>query len=146
MASRTAAPGALTCHERGKGKGDTMMMVTTMTDRQRAAVQGAEARLRAAQRAEAARILQAVAHAYNFTPAQLRSPSRPAELAEARQVAMFLMRTEARATVEEIGRALDRHHSTVLHGVAVIAARQERDRPLRWTVDAIRAELDREAI
>lgn len=125
-------------------KGDAMMMATTMTDRQRAAVRAAERRLRAARRAELTRILRAVARAYNFTPAQLCSPARPAELAEARQVAMLLMR-EARATVEEVGRALERHHTTVTHGVAVIAARQDRDPSLRWTVDAIRAELDREA-
>ncbi len=50
-------------------------------------------RLRRAQRAEGRRIRQAVADGYTLTPAQLASPCRVAERAEARQVAMWLMRT-----------------------------------------------------
>jgi len=50
-------------------------------------------RLRRAQLVEARRIRQAVAVAYILTPAHLLSPWRVAALTEARQVAMWLMRT-----------------------------------------------------
>ncbi len=55
-------------------------------------------RLRRAQRAEARRIRQAVADACLLTPAHLCARRRPAPLAEARQVAMYLMRTRLTAT------------------------------------------------
>ncbi len=113
-------------------------------------------RLRRAQRAEARRIRQAVAVGYTLTLAQLTSPCRVAVLAEARQVAMHLMRTRltwpmpARNRAfpcERIGRLLGgRDHSTVLHGVAVIAARlasgRQEDAYLRHMVRALGATLD----
>jgi len=113
-------------------------------------------RLRRAQLTEARRIRQAVADAYTLTPALLRCPRRPALLAEARQVAMWLMRTRlrwplpARTTAfpcTRIGRLLGgRDHSTVMHGVAVIAVRlvsgREEDASLRQIVRALGATLD----
>jgi len=109
-----------------------------------------------AQLAEARHIRQAVAAAYTLTPAHLCAPCRAHPLAEARQVAMWLMRTRltwptpirnAAFPSERIGRLLGhRDHSTVLHGVAVIAARLVTGRPedacLRQMVRAIGATLD----
>jgi len=113
---------------------------------QRAALQ----RLRRAQLAEARHIRQAVAATCLLTPARLRAPCRVAALAEARQVAMYLMRTRltwprptrnAAFPATRIGRLLGgRDHSTVRHGVAVIAARlaggRADDAALRHLVDA----------
>jgi len=113
-------------------------------------------RLRRAQLAEARRIRQAVADGYALTPAQLTSPCRVAERAEARQVAMRLMRTRltwpmlARTSAfpcERIGQLLgQRDHSTVLHGIAIIAARltsgRGEDAYLRQMVRALDATLD----
>ncbi len=113
-------------------------------------------RLRRAQFAEARRIRQAVAAAYTLTPAHLCAPCRAHPLAEARQVAMYLMRTRllwptptrnAAFPSERIGRLLGhRDHSTVLHGVAVIAARLVTGRPedacLRQIVNSLGAALD----
>jgi len=80
-------------------------------------------RLRRAQRAEARRIRQAVADGYTLTPAQLTSPCRVAARAEARQVAMWLMRTrltwplptrDRAFPCDRIGRLLGgRDHATV---------------------------------
>ncbi len=119
---------------------------------QRAALQ----RLRRAQLVEARRIRQAVADTCLLTPARLRAPCRVAVLAEARQVAMYLMRTRLtwpRPTrngafpATRIGRLLGhRDHSTIMHGVAVIAARlasgRGEDAALRQMVRAIGATLD----
>ncbi len=113
-------------------------------------------RLRRAQFAEARRVRQAVAAAYTLTPAHLCAPCRAHPLAEARQVAMYLMRTRllwptpirnAAFPSKRIGRLLGhRDHSTVLHGVTVIAARLVTGRPedacLRQMVRAIGATLD----
>ena len=65
------------------------MQPDALTVGQRAALR----RLQRAQLAEGRRIRQAVAVGYTLTPAQLTSPCRVADLAEARQVAMWLMRT-----------------------------------------------------
>jgi len=113
-------------------------------------------RLRRAPLAEAPRIRQARAAAYTLTPAHLCAPCRAHPLAEARQVAMYLMRTRllwptptrnAAFPSERIGRLLGhRDHSTILHGVAVIAARLVTDRPedacLRQIVNALGTALD----
>jgi chromosomal replication initiation ATPase DnaA len=125
---------------------------TTRRAGQRAALR----RLQRAQLAEARRIRQTVADAYQLTPALLRSPRRPAALAEARQVAMYLMRTRLRWPLPahttafpcaRIGRLLGgRDHATVMHGVAVIAVRlasgREEDTYLRHMVSALGATLD----
>ncbi len=119
---------------------------------QRAALQ----RLRRAQLAEARHIRQAVAATCLLTPARLRAPCRVAALAEARQVAMYLIRTRltwplptrnGAFPAARIGRLLGgRDHSTVMHGVAVIAARlvsgQADDAALCHVVDALAATLD----
>ncbi len=113
-------------------------------------------RLQRAQLAEARRIRQAVADAYTLTPAHLCAPCRAHPLAEARQVAMYLMRTRllwptptrnAAFPSEWIGRLLGhRDHSTVLHGVAVIAARLVTGHPedacLRQIVNSLGTALD----
>jgi len=113
-------------------------------------------RLRRAQRAEAWRIRQAVADGYTLTPAHLASSCRAAERAEARQVAMYLMRTrltwptptrDKAFPCARIGWLLGhRDQSTVLHGVAVIAVRlasgREEDAALRQMVTALGTALD----
>ena len=125
---------------------------TTRRASQRAAIR----RLQRAQLAEARRIRQTVADAYTLTPALLRCPRRPALLAEARQVAMYLMRLRlrwplpARTTAfpcTRIGRLLGgRDHATVMHGVALITVRlasgRQEDTYLRLIVSAIGATLD----
>jgi len=113
-------------------------------------------RLQRAQLAEARRIRQAVADSYALTRAQLTSPCRVAERAEARQVAMWLMRTRLTWPLPTRDRAFPcvrighllggRDHSTVLHGVAVIAARlvsgRREDAYLCQMVRALDATLD----
>ncbi len=113
-------------------------------------------RLRRARIAEATRIRRVVADNYLLTPAHLLSPCRVAVRAEARQVAMWLMWTRLTWPLptrnrefpcERIGRLLGhRDHSTVLHGVVVLAARltsgRGEDASLRQMVRAIDAALD----
>jgi chromosomal replication initiation ATPase DnaA len=125
-------------------------------ERTRVACQWAVRRLQRAQLAEARRIRQAVADAYGVPLAQLQAAGREREVSEARQVAMHAMRVRllwplalrnAPFPFEQIGALLgERDHSTVMHGVAAIAARldgaAEDAGCLRYMVHAIHATLD----
>jgi len=133
-----------------------MMQPNNPTQEHGAEQAAALRRLRRAQIAEATRIRRVVADNYLLTPAHLLSPCRVAVRAEARQVAMWLMRTRLTWPLPtrnrafpcvRIGRLLGhRDHSTVLHGVSVIAARltsgRGEDASLRQMVRAIGATLD----
>jgi chromosomal replication initiator protein len=110
-------------------------------------------RLQAGQLAEARRIRRAVAHHYGLRPAQLSAPGRHKELAEARQVAMYVMRRDlwwptwsgnVSFPLTRIAALLGRDHATVAHGVGRIAAAQASDASLRWTLATIRATVDDE--
>ncbi len=112
--------------------------------------------LRRAQLAEARRIRQAVADGYGVPVARLCALGRTREVSEARQVAMHAMRARLRwplavrnapVPFEQIGALLgERDHSTIMHGVAAIAARlrggAEADECLRYMARAIHAALD----
>ncbi len=134
---------------------DITMPSLTCTDdeRTRVACQRAVRRLQRAQLAEARRIRQAVAAGYGVPVAQLQAAGREREVSEARQVAMHAMRVRllwplparnAPFPFEQIGALLgERDHSTVMHGVAAIAARLDgADGCLRYMVRAIHATLD----
>ncbi len=128
------------------------MQSDTLDEGQRAALH----RLQRAQLAEARRIRQVVAAGYGLPVAQLRAAGRTRAVSEARQVAMHAMRLRllwplaTRNTpfpFERIGALLgERDHSTIMHGVAAIAARlggnDEGDGCLRYTVRSIHATLD----
>ena len=70
-----------------------------------------------------ATIRRAVAEAAGITEAELLSDSRERAVALPRQVAMYLARQVAAATVVEIGVAIGRHHTTVMHGVEAVGNR-----------------------
>jgi len=122
----------------------------------RVACQRAVRRLQCAQLAEARRIRQVVAAGYGVPVAQLQAAGREREVSEARQVAMHAMRVRLRWPLamrnapfpfEQIGALLgERDHSTIMHGVAAIAARldgaTEDAGCLRYMVRAIHATLD----
>jgi chromosomal replication initiator protein len=67
-------------------------------------------------------VLQTVATTFGISPHALVAKRRDREVVLARQVAMFLMREETGASLNEIGATLGgRDHSTVLHGCEKIA-------------------------
>jgi chromosomal replication initiator protein len=69
----------------------------------------------------------------------LLSKSREMTVAQARQVAMYLLREDAGLTASQIGQELGRDHSTVLHGHARIAsALEEGDAIMTVVLDGIR--------
>ena len=73
-------------------------------------------------------IQEHTAEAFGVSLQDLRSPSRAAHVAWARQVAMYLARELTDATLPAIGREFDRNHTTVLHACKRTADRIGSDR------------------
>ena len=70
-------------------------------------------------------ICSAVCRFYSIEDTVLRSTQTSKAVAEARQVAMYIMNTLGELTTPEIGRVLNRDHSTVIYGCRRIAALME---------------------
>ncbi len=86
--------------------------------------------------------LRAVARRFNITEEQILGRSRTAAVAQARQVAMYLLTTELGMTPTNAGRFLaGRNHSTVIHGAQKIRTALLTDDRLRQSVNTIKAAL-----
>ena len=55
---------------------------------------------------------------FGISVKDLSIPSRKRKYVEARKVAMIRCRKETNATLEEIGKAFNRNHSTVIYNIA----------------------------
>src|SRR5262245_36151510 len=77
---------------------------------------------RPAPRLVAADIRRVVTTFFGVTDNQLDGRSRAGSIARIRQIAFYLCRTRTAQSLPEIGRAFDRDHSTIWHGVRRIAA------------------------
>lgn len=87
-------------------------------------------------------VLQAVADFYNVSLEDLRGSSRCQGIVRPRQIACYLLRQEAGASLPQIGQWLGgRDHTTILHACERIAALLEADGTLRREVQAIRERL-----
>jgi chromosomal replication initiator protein len=68
-------------------------------------------------------IIKAVCEFYAVKPTQLKGPKRDASLVKARQIAMYLLKSELDLTLVEIGNVLGgRDHTTIMHGVEKITS------------------------
>ncbi len=66
-------------------------------------------------------VIKNICEFYNIKPTQLKGPKRDASLVKARQVAMYLLKTELGLTLVEIGNLLGgRDHTTIMYGVEKI--------------------------
>lgn len=76
-----------------------------------------------------ARILRAAAEAFDVSVPALCSESRTREVAYARQAAAYLLHQQVPGiSLTTIGRTLGhRHHTTIMHALAVVPERAERD-------------------
>jgi len=87
-------------------------------------------------------ILEAVASFYGLKVEDLKGRRRSKELVRPRQMAMYLMREEVKASLPQIGEALGgRDHTTVLYGHRKICDQIERDEGLRRELLAIKERL-----
>jgi len=87
-------------------------------------------------------ILSAVCAEFGVSKDDLLSKKREAQISQARQIAMFLLREDAGLTVARIGRELERDHSTVLHGCKRIeSATASNDESIISAISAVRENL-----
>ncbi len=87
-------------------------------------------------------LIRIVAAHFKVKPEDLISPKRTKDLANARQIAMFLLREEHALSLPVIGHHLGgRDHSTVRYGVEKVAADLMEDEALRSTVTALRERI-----
>ncbi|MCS6827453.1 MAG: chromosomal replication initiator protein DnaA [Caldilinea sp.] len=89
-----------------------------------------------------ARTIERVAAYFGLTSADLTGRRRTADIAHARQVAMYLLRTENSLSLPAIGEHLGgRDHSTVSHGIDKIAVELQRSETVRQTIVRLREQL-----
>ena len=84
-------------------------------------------------------IVQAVSRYYGVTPEALRGKARDKKIVTPRQVAMYLLREDAKLSLPDIGAVLGgRDHTTVLHGVRAVQHEIDREGPVRADLKGIR--------
>ncbi|MDQ6797978.1 MAG: WhiB family transcriptional regulator [Actinomycetota bacterium] len=71
----------------------------------------------------AVRALAELAYELGVSPTALQGPGQGRRLVDARQLAMYVLHEGLGLSYSEIGRTLGRDHTTVIHGVARVAAR-----------------------
>ncbi len=86
-------------------------------------------------------ILRNATDFFGLTLAELTGRSRSAKVALPRQIVMYVMREELGASLPQIGLALDRDHTTVIHGIERVVTEMERDADLAQTVSTFRNRL-----
>jgi chromosomal replication initiator protein len=88
------------------------------------------------------RVQRVVATEYDLRVSDLTGPRRPKNIAEARQVAMYLTRQMVRLPLIQIGEEFGgRDHGTVIHACKVVTERMGKGEHLRAMVDRIIAKL-----
>lgn len=80
-------------------------------------------------------IKQRVANEFGIRVEDLDSRRRMASLAHPRQVAMFLARRHTSSSLQDIGAAFGRDHSTVLHALRSVESKLNSDMPLRDMIE-----------
>ena len=87
-------------------------------------------------------MIRLVAEHFNLRAEELTGRKRTKEIANARQIAMYLMREENDLSLPAIGEHLGgRDHSTVRYGVERVSEDLERDEALRMTILALREKV-----
>jgi chromosomal replication initiator protein len=84
-----------------------------------------------------------VANHFGLRVGDLRARRRTKKIAEARQVAMYLMRQKAGASYPVIGQHLGgRDHSTVIHACQQVERRRKEDSRMRLTLETVAKRFD----
>ena len=71
-----------------------------------------------------ARIVREVSEATGIAPKDIYGPSRKRHIVRARQLVMYAARNNTDMSMQQIGDALRRDHSTVFYGIRAEAARR----------------------
>lgn len=86
-------------------------------------------------------IQRKVAERYNIRLGEMMSKRRERSVARPRQIAMFLAKNLTTKSLPDIGRAFNRDHTTVLHGIKAIEELRQKDPAFREETDDLRRML-----
>ncbi len=86
-------------------------------------------------------VQNAVEDFYGVPHKELVGKNRKREVAQTRQIAIYLCRELSETTLKNIGEAFNRDHSTVMHSCEMVTARMQEDRNLREELEAIREKI-----
>jgi len=86
-------------------------------------------------------IVRTVSTHYNVKASDLRGSRRQRAVSRPRQIIMFLCRNFLNSTFPEIGRALNKDHSTVISAVRKVESLLKTDSSVREAVEAIKRQL-----
>lgn len=88
------------------------------------------------------RIQRVVAAHFDLRVSDLTGPRRPKNIAEARQIAMYLVRTLTKLPLTQIGEEFgNRDHGTVIHACKVVDQRLSTEPGLRQTLDTLTSRI-----
>jgi len=90
-------------------------------------------------------IVDATAEYYKLNPDVIFTKSRVRDIADARQVIMYLSHDLTGLSSSAIGARLNRSHVTVLHGITTVEDRMKYAKDVQEAVTAIRTEINRMA-
>ncbi len=88
-------------------------------------------------------IVDATAEYYNLNPDVIFTKSRVRDIADARQVIMYLSHELTGLSSSAIGVKLNRRHATVLHGITAVQDRIQYAKDVQEAVTSIRTEINR---
>lgn len=87
-------------------------------------------------------VISAVVSYFNLRMADITGPKRDKEMAYARQIIMYLLRSDLKVSLMDIGRFLgDRDHTTIMYGVEKITNLLPKSEDLRVDIMGIRKKL-----
>lgn len=83
-------------------------------------------------------IIHVVCEQLNITPVKLNSPERTRDVAQARQIAMYLAKRHTKAPLVAIGSAIGgRNHATVLHSCKAVSNQIETDKAFQQQMEEL---------
>ena len=86
-------------------------------------------------------VIRTICQAYSVSKDHLISKKRTRHIAAARQIAMFLLYTDSCLSITEIGRILQRNHSTVSHAIKKMTALITEDSQFSSRVKSLKRQL-----
>ena len=86
-------------------------------------------------------IVETTAEYFNLSPDAIFSRSRLRDIADARQVIMYLTHKHTQLSSPAIGHKLNRKHATVLHGISSIKDRLSYSKELSELITSIESQL-----
>ncbi len=88
-------------------------------------------------------IIDYICKYYNLDESAIRGPQRRRDMTQARQVAMYLIRSMTNLSLDDIGREFgNRDHTTVLHSLDKVEAQMKTDKAFAETIKEIKTNIN----